>query len=88
MRLDPSFRVVNVSDEFLVIPTGEKSRSFDGIITINEPTAYILEKMEVTQSIDDLAILLTEKYDVDLDIATKDIVSIIKTLSEYGVINS
>lgn len=87
MILDPKFKVVNVADEYLVIPVGEQKLSFSGTVCLNEATAFLLEQMKTPKTEQELVQLLTAEYDVDPEPAENDIRETMQRLIAYGVVS-
>ena len=88
MILNPSFEITNISDEYIAIPLGKAVKSFNGIIALNEASAFLLQKMDTPKSMDELSRLLTEEYDVDSISARKDIEDFFNKVSGTGLIIS
>lgn len=86
MILDESFEITEVAGEYLLIAIGDVASSFNGIVTLNEPAAFILNHMHTPKTIEELVSLLTQTYDVSTDIAKRDIEELIKKLGVLGVI--
>ena len=86
MKICEGFELVNVADEHIVVPIGEKAESFMGVVVINDAVAFLLENMKNNQTIDELVSSLTEHYDVERDRAYEDITSMLDTLYSIGLI--
>ena len=86
MLKNPDFEIVNISNEYMAIPLGEEVSSFHGVVSLSEATAYLLGKMTHPVSRDDLIELLLDEYDIDRDVAEKDIDLILNKLIELKVV--
>ena len=86
MRMKSCFEIVEVADEFLAIPIGDEVDAFCGIVALSEATAYLLNHMKKSKSKDDLIDILMNEYDVEYDVAKKDVEKNIKQLYDIGLI--
>lgn len=86
MKRKPDFEVVEVGDEFIVVPTGEEVSSFGAIVTLNEASAYLFGKLASPLSAAELVDLLMDEYDVDRSTAEKDVDSFVSELLDIGLI--
>ena len=86
MKRCEGFEVVNIAGEYMAVQVGERSKSFQGIVVLNEAVAFILENMKEDISMDKIVKSLTENYDVNKERATHDIEIMIKKLLEVGLI--
>ena len=65
MILKPSFEIVDVAGEYMAIPVGKLADSFGGIVTLSETAAFLLKNMKTEKTVDELAHLLSQEYDID-----------------------
>ncbi len=86
MKICDDFEIINVAGEYMAVPIGEKAESIKGLVVLNEATAFLLENMKNSISIDELVSLLTERYDVSRERAQQDITDILTTLLEIGLV--
>lgn len=87
MIFNKGFELVNVADEFIVVPVGDTSLSCPKIIVINEAAAYLLSQLQnVSRTKEELVQLLMDEYEVEKEKATADIETAIQDLIKNGVI--
>ena len=74
MKVKPGFKIRTVCGENIIVAEGKENIDFSNIISMNESSAFLWEKVQTMESftIDDLAQLLMTEYDVDVETATKD----------------
>ena len=83
MKLKPGFLLRNVADVNVVVPVGEMSVDFNGIITLNDTGKFLFERlMTVETSEDELLRLMLEEYEVDEQTAQADIREFVAKLEE------
>ena len=86
MKAKPGFVVRNVADEFLLMPKGDNIGIFNGAILLNEVSAFVWEKLQDPISKEDLLKAVLAEYEIDRDVAAKDLVNLLETLRGYDVI--
>lgn len=64
---------MDVCGEAVVVAHGKENIDFSKVISLNESAAYLWEKVKGREfDADELARLLTEEYEVNLDTARRD----------------
>ena len=46
MKINKDFMIRDIAGETILVPTGEISHNFNGMITLNEVAAFILQNIE------------------------------------------
>ena len=70
----------------VVVPVGEASREFRGMVTLNETGSFLWERMQVEVTREELVRALTEAYDTDAETAGKDVDAFVTKLREAGLL--
>lgn len=86
MKLLHGFEIVNIAEEYIVVPVGENTKRFRGIVVLNEAAAILLERMKSDSTIEELVLYLMDHYEVDKNRAYKDIVEMMNSLESIGVL--
>ncbi len=87
MKLNKEYRLREIAGEFLVVRTNNKSTDMTKVISLNRTSAWLWQNLEDEEFDLDMAVrLLTEHYDVEVELAIKDVENWINTLKENGVI--
>lgn len=87
MKLKPGFEIVEIDKDYLALPTGENIAAFAGSVVLNEVSATLLRELSGREcSRDDLLKLLLNEYEVEEDVASRDLDNILKTFAEIGLI--
>ncbi len=86
MKIVKEFILREIAGECILIPTGETTQEFNGLITISETAKFIWQNLEVVDSLDELVDRLLDEYEIDKETATKDAVEFIGTLMSNGFI--
>lgn len=86
MKTKKGFMLRSVADTHIVVPIGQASVDFNGLITLNETGAFLWEHLSEGCSYDELLNSLLSEYDVAEDEARKGIDSFLETARNAGVI--
>ncbi len=85
MKIKDGFVLREVAGSHVAIATGEASKSFRGMIKMNETSAKIWGYFKDGLDIDKTAEKLTEIYDVDLETAKAEVKSFADQLISAGI---
>lgn len=88
MKIKNGFELQNVCGEHIIIPAGTENVDFSKIISLNPTAAYLWENAAKRESftVEDLAELLLEEYEVEKEIALEDCQLIAETWKEMGLV--
>ena len=82
MKIKEGFILRNVAGSFVVVPIGEATLDFNGMMNLNETGAFLFEKMIEGISREDLIKALTDEYDVDEKTAAADVDAFIEKVEK------
>jgi len=88
MKTKPGFHLREICGESVVIAEGITNIDFNKIISMNESSAFLWEKVSRMADFDEdtLVDLLTEEYEVDRETAAADVHTLIEKWQEAGLI--
>lgn len=86
MKVVSGFEIIEIANEYIAVPIGEKADDFHGVVALNEATAFLLKQMEREQTLDDLVFILRSEYEVDETRARNDIGDMVENLFNIGLI--
>ena len=86
MRIKYGFVQRDVMDEYIVMLAGAQMKEFEGVVVLNEPSAFLWKKMQSDVTRQELVEALLEEYDIDSAVAEKDTEELLKKLDMYGVL--
>lgn len=87
MKQKKGFKLRNICGEHVVVAEGIENIDFSKIISMNESSAYLWEKVVDSDfTAEDLCKYLLEEYDVDEKTALGDAKAVIKQWTEAGII--
>lgn len=72
LKLKSGYMLSEVAGNYLVVPVGEATMDFSGIINLNEVGAFIWKQLENGTTMEELIKAVTAEYEVSEEIAAKD----------------
>lgn len=88
MKINENFVLREVAGSWVVIPIGEKSVDFNGMMNLNETGVLLWRELEKGAEKEGLVAALTAEYDVSAEIAAKDIDEFIENLKKAGCLEA
>lgn len=85
MKIKEGFVIREVAGNFIAVATGEASKSFSSMITINSTGKFLFELLCKETDEKKLVDALLEKFDIDAETAAKDVKIFVTKLQEAGV---
>ena len=86
MKIKQGFVVRKVGDSHVVVPVGELSKTFHGMINLNETGAFLWNFFSQEHTIDEGVTALCSEYDVDADRARADVEKFAQILTNNAFI--
>lgn len=70
----------------MLVPVGEATKDFPGMITVNETSAFLWETLETAQTADTLTAALMQRYEVTEAQAMADVKKFLEVLLRIGAV--
>lgn len=86
MRVRQGFVLRKICGEYVIVPTGEITIEFNGLMTVNEVGAFLWGKLNEHVSFDELLQAVLDEYEVDEVTAKADLQEFIEYLNKYQVL--
>ena len=86
MKLKKDFVLRQVAGNWVVLPMGEESIHFEGMLTLNETGAVLWKALEAGADVAALAAALTAEYEVSEQQAQLDAEDFLTKLAQTGCI--
>lgn len=86
MELKKKFVLRNIVGETILVPIGQNSEAFNGLIAINELGKFIWENIESANDEDELLQRILDEYEVDKDVAKADLDEFLGKLKAVDII--
>ena len=88
MKLKKNFVLREVAGSWVVLPVGQASVDFNGMISLNDPGAFLWKTLEQGADSKKLAAALTEEYDVSMEQAQADAEAFLASLERIGCLEA
>lgn len=86
MKIKEGFVLRQVADATIVVPSGEASLDFNGMITLNDTGAFLWRMLETGAEKDELLAAMLKEYVVDEKTAINGIDKFIEKLAGEGLL--
>ncbi len=86
MKIKEGFVLREVSGNFIVVAVGEGIKTFNGMIQLNETSAFLWKMLEKGAEESQLVDAMLNEYAVTREIAEKDVKEFIESLREANLI--
>lgn len=86
MKQNPDFLLQEVADTIVVVPVGQASVNFSGMITLNGTGAFLWKLLETEQTVLSMTQALLDRYDVEEATARADVEAFVNKLIPTGAI--
>ena len=86
MKLKKDFILREIMGDVVLVPINQSTSQFNGLITVNELGKFIWENLEKVQDENDLLQLILDEYEVERDVAKKDLDEFLQVLKNLDII--
>lgn len=86
MKLKKEFLMREIAGETILVPVGENSTVFNGLITMNEVGVFIWENIEQVENEDEMLDKILNEYEVDEKTAKTDLDEFLDKLKQAEII--
>ena len=80
MKIKKGFIIRKVGDENIVVPVGEASKNFHGMVKLNESGAFLWKFFTENHTEEEAVDALLSEYDVEKDVAARDVKGFVEVL--------
>ena len=85
MKIKQGFVLRKVAENYIVVPVGEMAKKFNGVIKLNESSAFMWKKLEQGIEFNDLVKALTDEFEVETAIAEQDAKAFTDALKQANI---
>ncbi len=86
MKIKDGFLLKKVGGQNVVVALGEASRSFNGIIRLNDTGEFLWRQLQQERTEEQLLAALTAEYDIDPEQARADIAEFLGSLKKAALL--
>lgn len=87
MKIKKNFEMVSIGDDYILVPVGDEMDKFNGTVILNDISAFLIEKLMIHRTEEELVDLIVDEYEVDRDTAKADTHAAIEKMKDLGVID-
>ncbi len=84
MKIKSGFVIRAVGGEYVVVPVGERTKTFHGMINLNETSAFIWNFFTAEHTVQECVDALCAEYDVEREQAEADVCQFTEMLEKNG----
>lgn len=82
----PSIVTRKTGNEYVLVPVTNNIADMNSVYTLNETGAFIWEQIDGKKSVEEIINILIDKYEIDGETATRDVMAFINNLGRYLII--
>jgi hypothetical protein len=86
MKIKQGYELVEIMNEWMVVPIGENMIKVEGLFSLSESSAFLWKQLRVEQNYDDLLSLFLAEYEIDRRTAELDINEFVGNLDRMGLL--
>lgn len=86
MKIVKEFVLREIAGEAILVPTGETSQEFNGMITLSSTAQFIWENVEKVNSFDELVAKILEEFEADENTVRCDTDTFLVELLKRGIV--
>ena len=88
MKARSDYILRNIAGEYMLMPAGEQIKNFQGMLLMNELSAFVWEKMQTSVTREELLTEILSVYETDEQTAAADLDALLENLLQLGVIEA
>ncbi len=85
MKIKQGFVLREAAGSYVVMDLGNEL-SFNGMITLNETGAFIWRAVDEGKDIEEIAQLIAERYETDVETAKRDVTIFVSKMKDAGIL--
>ncbi len=86
-RIKKGFIIREIGNQIMAVPVGTQTSEIHGMIALTESAKLLWEALEQGATVEQLAEVLVENYEVEPSVACEDVVKFLDNLKEQGALS-
>lgn len=86
MKIIKGFELCKVMGKTMAVPSGELSKTFPGMIKMNEPSADIWRWVEAGKETEEIIELYAQTYTIDRALAEREVKEVLAAMEASGIL--
>lgn len=87
MKIKKGLMLRSVGGVNMVVAVGDMAARFKGIVRLNETGVFLWKQLESDSDESALVTAMTEKYDVEEDVAKRDVAAFLEKMRQVGFLD-
>lgn len=87
MKIKKGFLLREVDGTAIVVAVGAAAREFNGMITLNSVGAFLWREIDKGATEESLVEALLSEYEVEKDVAAKDVAAFVDKMRKAGILD-
>lgn len=86
MKKTEGYLIKKLENEYVLLPFGERAEEVNEVISLSETAGFMYLHAEEADSVDELAEIVSQEYEVEKSVVYEDVEAVVKTLKQKGVL--
>ena len=86
MKIRDEYEYVDMGFASLLVPVGDEAIRRKRVIVMNDESSCLIKALQEERSVNELAVIMMQEYDVDLNTVKRDIHEHLKKLEEMELL--
>lgn len=86
MKTRKDYLMRQITDDYILVPTGAATSDFNGLINLSETGAFVWKNLDSAKDVEELIQKMLEEYEVDEETARNDINSFVASLQQNNML--
>jgi len=82
----PSVVTRKTGNEYVLVPVANNIADMNSVYTLNETGAFIWDQIDGKRTVSEIIAAVAQEYDIDKDLASKDVFDFIENMKEFLII--
>ena len=86
MKIKAGFVLRKVGEKVLVVPIGDRTKTFNGMIILNDMAKFFWDNLQENIELDDLVKIVCDNFEVSEEVAKTDLIEFTEKLEKAGIL--
>jgi hypothetical protein len=86
MKRNPDFILRDIAGETLLVPTGQATKQFNGLITMNEVASFIWMNLDEAETEEKLVSIIMDEFEIDENTVRIDLKEFLQAMKEQNMV--
>ena len=86
MKIKAGFVLRKVGEKVLVVPIGDRTKTFNGMVILNDMAKFFWDNLQENIELDDLVKIVCDNFEVSEEVAKADLIEFTEKLEKAGIL--